>query len=282
MTMQSLGRRACPLLDRPTPSVRLPEAPDPWELRQCSETGFVYLDNPAPPALLEQDHAWEVSWAQANERRAQDEPLRHQISSIGKRLRVAVRRNKVRDLAIQQLQTRPADQRALLDVGCGGGDLLLQVAERLAQTGQAPARLMGIDLSKALAKEADAKCRAFGGQCLQGTALEALRVLPAASMDVITLASFLEHEPEPLSLLKACKRALREDGIVVVKVPNYDCWNRRLRGPRWCGYRWPDHVNYFTPATLQRMAQAAGLRVARMNALDRSPLSDSLYAVLAP
>ena len=57
---------------------------------------------------------------------------------------------------------------------------------------------------------------------------------------------------------------------------------RHLRGPRWCGYRWPDHVNYFTPATLQRMAEAAGLRVARMNALDRSPLSDSLYAVLAP
>lgn len=41
-----------------------------------------------------------------------------------------------------------------------------------------------------------------------------------------------------------------------------------------------DHVNYFTAQTLASMAQAAGLEAVRMGLFDRSPLSDSLYAVL--
>jgi hypothetical protein len=94
------------------------------------------------------------------------------------------------------------------------------------------------------------------------------------------MASFLEHEIQPLPLLRESVRRLRSDGRVLVKVPNHNCWNRHLRGARWCGYRWPDHVNYFTPRTLAAMAMAAGLCVERMNPLDRFPLSDSLYAVL--
>ena len=79
---------------------------------------------------------------------------------------------------------------------------------------------------------------------------------------------------------QACRDRLAGDGAVVVKVPNYACLARRFRGRRWCGYRWPDHVNYFTPATLAATARAAGLRVVRMSVMDRNPVSDSLYAVL--
>jgi hypothetical protein len=54
-----------------------------------------------------------------------------------------------------------------------------------------------------------------------------------------------------------------------------------IRGA-WCGFRWSDHVNYFTPATLTLMASAAGFAVSRMGFLDRQPLSDSMYSVLRP
>ena len=100
------------------------------------------------------------------------------------------------------------------------------------------------------------------------------------SVDVIVLSSFLEHEAAPLPLLRHCRAALQPGGFVLVKVPNHASWNRHLRGPRWCGYRWPDHVNYFTPATLRAMAERADLTVARMSWHDRFALSDSLYAVL--
>jgi len=69
---------------------------------------------------------------------------------------------------------------------------------------------------------------------------------------------------------------------IIIKVPNYASVNRKIRGARWCGFRWPDHVNYFTPATLHMMALKAGLELVRMTFLDRNPLSDSMYAILQP
>jgi hypothetical protein len=95
----------------------------------------------------------------------------------------------------------------------------------------------------------------------------------------IVLSCILEHEIEPLPLLRRCVSRLAADGRLVVKVPNYACLSRHVRGGRWCGYRWPDHVNYFTPTTLVAMGRAAGLRVVRMTLADRQPLSDSLYAI---
>ena len=94
------------------------------------------------------------------------------------------------------------------------------------------------------------------------------------------LSCILEHEIAPLPLLRSCRACLAADGRMIVKVPNYACLARHVRGRRWCGYRWPDHVNYFTPATRAATARAAGLRVVRMGIMDRNPLSDSLYAVL--
>jgi hypothetical protein len=115
---------------------------------------------------------------------------------------------------------------------------------------------------------------------VQASAPDGLARLPERHFRLILLASFLEHEIQPLPVLRRCRELLVDDGHAVVKVPNYACWNRRLRGARWCGFRWPDHVNYFTPGSLREMAARAGLQVARMAFRDRHPLSDSLYAVL--
>ena len=69
--------------------------------------------------------------------------------------------------------------------------------------------------------------------------------------------------------------------MIVIKVPNYASINRSVRGPKWAGFRWPDHVNYFTPSTLRKMADKAGFGIRRMGLADRFPLSDSMYAVLS-
>jgi SAM-dependent methyltransferase len=138
----------------------------------------------------------------------------------------------------------------------------------------------GIEISDELARRSQAALAPYGGRCVHASALDGLAGFDAASLDLIVLASFLEHELQPLPLLRECARTLRPGGRVLVKVPNYASWNRHLRGRRWCGYRWPDHVNYFTPDTLAVAARAAGLEVERMTLLDRLPISDSLYAVL--
>jgi len=48
---------------------------------------------------------------------------------------------------------------------------------------------------------------------------------------------------------------------------------------RWSGFRFPDHVNYFTPQTLAEIARRAGFR-AQYRWGDRNPTSDSLWGLL--
>ena len=84
----------------------------------------------------------------------------------------------------------------------------------------------------------------------------------------------------PVIWVKALSsKVVPEREVVILKVPNYACWNRKLRGKKWCGYRFPDHVNYFTPETLRILAETADFRV-RQTLWDRLPLSDNMYAVL--
>ena len=51
-------RRVCPLLERESATAVLPYAPSPWVLRQCLETGFVFLENPPRYESFRYDYAW--------------------------------------------------------------------------------------------------------------------------------------------------------------------------------------------------------------------------------
>jgi SAM-dependent methyltransferase len=276
--------RFCPLLERDGPWTMLDGAPAPWALRRCVETGFVYLANPPAQERYRDEFAWEVTHEQESVRRQRREPLLHALSGALKTFRqrflkrdktAAIIRGLVRDAA--SVVTGPI---RLIDVGCAKASLSVRVADRLPRTISDRLEPVGIEISNYLAKLAHLALRCRGGRCFHGTALDGLASIDPESAHVIVLSCILEHEIAPLPLLRRCRERLASDGRIVVKVPNYTCLGRWLRGSQWCGYRWPDHVNYFTPATLTAMARAAGLKVVRMNAFDASPLSDSLYAVL--
>ena len=190
----------------------------------------------------------------------------------------------------------PESPEAAEDPGPGGGEDALSaddaggyrvcerntvagLAEELAAAGHR-ARPLGIEISAELAKSASRKLKKLGGKCLHSDALSGLKTLPAGSVSLILMSAYLEHESRPAEVLAESARCLQGGGVVVLKVPNYACWNRRVMGARWCGFRYPDHVNYFTPATMRRMAEGAGLKVARGGWFDAMPTSDNMYAVL--
>ena len=50
-------------------------------------------------------------------------------------------------------------------------------------------------------------------------------------------------------------------------------------GRKWCGFRYPDYLNYFTPASLRRMAEKCGYSV-KSAFSQRLPTSDNMYAIL--
>jgi hypothetical protein len=49
-------------------------------------------------------------------------------------------------------------------------------------------------------------------------------------------------------------------------------------GAKWCGFRFPDHVNYFSGRSLRALAESVGFRYVRTNWL--SPFDDNIIAVL--
>lgn len=67
--------------------------------------------------------------------------------------------------------------------------------------------------------------------------------------------------------------------MAIIKVPNYGAINRMIMGRKWCGFRYPDHLNYFTPASLRRMAEKCGYSV-KSAFSQRLPTSDNMYAIL--
>jgi SAM-dependent methyltransferase len=159
----------------------------------------------------------------------------------------------------------------VLDVGCADGLKLGGIALRAREKHGVQVTPIGIEISDALAVAAQTRLAEHGGYAIHGPALESLSRIEDASIDLILLSAYLEHELFPLEALSSCARKLAPAGEIIIKVPNYASLNRRVRGRRWCGFRYPDHVNYFTPATLKLLVKRAGLAVARMNFLDRLP-----------
>jgi SAM-dependent methyltransferase len=279
-SVHAVTDRVCPLTERAGPTRPLAYAPAPWLLLKCEETGFVFLANPPSYEALKEEYAWEVTSKRETTRRQEAEPALHALSAAGKAVRAGVlKRNKIGVLAHHFLQQAPWPRLHVLDLGCGTGGLLPRILGSLADGLRARCKPYGIELSRELAAAAHRRMAGAGGECLHDNALDGLARFPSDHLHLVIMSSFLEHEVNPLPLLRRCFTHLAPGGQIIVKVPNYGCFNRMVRGRRWCGFRWPDHVNYFTPATLRALAARAGFHVARMRFVDRHPFSDNMYAV---
>jgi predicted SAM-dependent methyltransferase len=82
-----------------------------------------------------------------------------------------------------------------------------------------------------------------------------------------------------MRVLQGAHRALKPTGAVYIRVPNFGSLNRRVIGPKWCGFRYPDHVNYFTLATLTDAARRAGFDLQLVNGA-RLMIDDNIQALL--
>ena len=77
--------RISPLRAQGGDEIDLPYAPFPWRLKQCRQTGIVFLANPPAYEELSRDFAYEVTFEKETRARKQAEPLRYAISTALKR-----------------------------------------------------------------------------------------------------------------------------------------------------------------------------------------------------
>jgi SAM-dependent methyltransferase len=269
MVMQHILDRPCPLCGTPGTQATLTNYGNiEWPIIECRECGLVFVGRTPVQAEFEDERAWEKSFVRETERRARDHGALFALDRLTRaRFKLAYRR---RPKAIVARLARPGP---VLDLGCGDGNSL-----NPPPPGYVP---FGIEVSKGLAATADAAFRSFGGKCIRAPAAEGLATFSPKYFTAAIMLGYLEHEFHPLGILSRVRQLLTDDAVVIVKMPNYASINRHVTGRKWCGFRLPDHVNYYTPRTLVALAARAGFKVS-FGLLGRQPLSDNMWAVLRP
>lgn len=241
-----------------------------WVLKNCLTCDFVFLENPPDYATLQNDFSWERTSTLQNEARQKsysrgERLLRSAIRSVRRFLNSVIPRDKHVSLGYQYFRTG-----WIVDLGCGLGNF-----SPLPPS----CKLLGIEISKRIAAEARPIFESRGGKIIHADVLSGLHSLADASCNGALVESYLEHEVQPAEVLRELSRVLRPGSAIILKLPNYACWNRRIRGKRWCGFRLPDHVNYFTPNTLRTMLGQQGFEIVRFTFLDRLWTNDNMWCV---
>ena len=139
-----------------------------------------------------------------------------------------------------------------LDVGCGWGAFLLNARGK----GFSP---RGIELTQACVGYANAELKIS----VSDTQLDESDLAPA-SLRVVTMNHVFEHLPEPRAALEKILAALEPGGMFCGIVPNFDSLCSAMLKDDWF---WLDpnyHYQHFTPATLRKILETAGLIVERI------------------
>lgn len=133
-----------------------------------------------------------------------------------------------------------------LDVGCGPGLLL----DLLRDAGWGT---VGIERSGAAAEAIAA------GHRVLAIDIEIDRTDLDERFGLITLTHLLEHLRRPVDALRWVAEHLRDDGVAIVEVPNWDDLARPLWGSRYRPLELGDHLSFFDRRTLAALVERSGL-----------------------
>jgi methionine biosynthesis protein MetW len=149
----------------------------------------------------------------------------------------------------------------VLDVGCNTGRLGRKLIEEKGCT------VYGVDISEEVVMEAQKNIDFAAIVDLEREGIP----FPDRDFDVIILADILEHLKDPEALLIYLKAFLKDDGEIIISVPNVaNIKNRvRLLFGKWNytehGILDKTHLRFFTQKTITQLINKVGLNIANMN-----------------
>lgn len=138
----------------------------------------------------------------------------------------------------------------VLDVGCGRGVLLAELADQGLE-------VHGVEVSADAVRGADPRAQIRIAAHLRDAAY------PAAFFDEVILWHVLEHLPDPLGTMVEIHRILKPGGRFVVAVPNFASRQARWAGAGWFHLDIPRHLYQFPLSGLVRMLEQTGFECGR-------------------
>lgn len=139
---------------------------------------------------------------------------------------------------INKYKSTPA---SLLDIGCDKG-FFLEFSRHFGF------EVFGVELSESARNYA------------QNLGLNVFENLESVNrkFDIIVMWHSLEHFPNPKQGILDIKKLLNDDGILLIRVPNFDNIWRRIFGKNWIWFQPQSHYFHFSPTSLKNLLNETG------------------------
>lgn len=93
------------------------------------------------------------------------------------------------------------------------------------------------------------------------------------SFDVVTLWHVLEHIPDLEKQINLINLLLKENGILIIAVPNFNSWDAKHYKNFWAAYDVPRHLWHFSKTSIQKIFTAKGFELLKIKPM----FFDSFY-----
>jgi ubiquinone/menaquinone biosynthesis C-methylase UbiE len=138
----------------------------------------------------------------------------------------------------------------LLDIGCGTGRFILYMRNYHKWD------VVGYEPNEELANQLSQN---HGLKIMSSS--HDLNNIEDATYDVISMWDVLEHVDNPLNSLLEIQRIIRSDGILVVRLPNFDSWDAKIFGIYWAGFDSPRHLYVFNIDNITTLLSKSGFKI---------------------
>ena len=149
----------------------------------------------------------------------------------------------------------------VLDVGCSEGTLSKKMFQNNCE-------VVGIELDTEAAQNAKNYCREL---IIDDVESVNLKEIYENYFDIIVFADVLEHLKEPLDILNRFKKYLKDDGCIIISIPNITNWRIRtqiLFGKFYYseyGILDTGHIRFFNEKSAKKIVNDAGFEISKFD-----------------
>lgn len=151
----------------------------------------------------------------------------------------AIRRLKLLESCFESLETK-----SVLDIGCGDGMFL----EKARESGW---KTVGTELNSNIETDLE----------IYSDLVEVEKNYGTKSFDAITLWHVLEHFKNPMDVLNQANNLLKDEGKMLIAVPNANGLQARFSGSKWLHLDVPRHLFHFSFSALEKIIEETELKI---------------------